>query len=131
MKTARIWVIGVGVVLPYAARLPGLVEHGFLWLAAYLYPTSSLFLQALNAISWGAMLLVSLSYRHPHAMWFPAVPGFGFLAWAHGTLDLAADAQAAIALLIFPFLSLPFIAVGGLIGWGFDRWLGRREKPPT
>jgi hypothetical protein len=58
---------------------------------------------------------------------FPSLFGFGFLAWAHYSLDLAADAQAAIALVFIPIYALLPIGIGGAIGYVVDRRLRSRN----
>ena len=121
MNKARLAVALVGILLPYAARLP----RGAEWIGQY---TSSglggaLFLGGFNAIAWGSILLVSLLYRRPASLLVPAIGGFGFLAWAHYNLDLASDAQAAIALVFIPIYAVPVIAVSGAIGYLLDRRL--------
>ena len=60
-------------------------------------------------------------------MFFPCGLGFVFLAWAHYTLDLAADAQASIALIFIPIYSLVPTGVGALIGLVIDRSVRRAD----
>jgi len=123
MIKTRIAIVAVGVVLPYAARLPGALTSGPDWLWSYFGDGlgAVLFFGAFNAICWGAILAASYTYRNPHAVWFPAVLGFVFSAFMHVSLDLSADAQAAIALALIPILSLPLVFVGWLVGRWFDR----------
>jgi len=90
-----------------------------------------LFLAALNAIAWGAIVALSFMYRRDASL-IPSCLlgfgfGFGFLAWAHYALDLAADAQAAIALVFIPIFAVVPIAVGGAIGYILDRRLRRYD----
>lgn len=119
MRSARILVVLVGLVLPYAARVP----QGAQWLEQYTQSGLGawLFLGAFNAIAWGALLAVSLMYTRPSSLLAPSLLGFGFLAWAHYSLDLAADAQAAIALVFIPIYALGPILVGAAIGFMLDR----------
>jgi hypothetical protein len=126
MLKARIIVVLVGLLLPYAARLP----RGGEWLHQYtdISLAGWLFFGAFNAIAWGAILAVSLLYRRPVSLLAPSLSGFGFLAWAHYSLDLAADAQAAIALLFIPILALAPILVGAVIGYFLD---GRSRPQST
>jgi len=49
------------------------------------------------------------------------------LVWAHGTLDLSANPNAAIALVIMPVYALVPIAVGGIFGYIVDRMLRRKK----
>lgn len=119
MREARIIVVVVGVLLPYAARLP----RGAEWLQQYTDTglAGSLLFGAFNAIALGAILAVSLPYRRPLSLLAPFLAGFELLAWAHYSLDLAADAQAAIALIFVPFVALAPVLVGAASGtW----WIG-------
>lgn len=121
MRNARLAIVLIGVVLPYVARLPG----GLDWLRQY---TSAgiggwLLLGAFNAIAWGSLLAISLAYRRPLSLLAPAVPGLGYLAWAHYSLDLAADAQAALGILFIPLYALLPILLGGVVGFIVDKRL--------
>ncbi|GHE22230.1 hypothetical protein [Halomonas urumqiensis] len=86
-----------------------------------------LFFCALNAIAWGCILALSFKYEWPVSLLAPCILGFGFLAWAHGTLDLSANPNAAIALVIIPVYALVPIAVGGIFGYIVDRMLRRKK----
>lgn len=121
MRNSRFIVVLIGVLLPYAARLP----HGAEWLRQYTNMGFDgwLFFGALNAIAWGAILAISFMYRRPASLIAPCLLGFGYLAWAHSTLDLRADAQAGIALIFIPIYALVPIVVGGAIGYVVDRRL--------
>jgi hypothetical protein len=121
LRNARFIVVLVGVLLPYAARLPRGI--GWLWQYTDTTPGGWLFLTAFNAIAWGAILAISFVYRRPASLIAPCLLGFGFLAWAHAALDLRADAQAAIALVFIPIYALVPIAIGGAIGYVLDRRL--------
>lgn len=78
-------------------------------------------LGAFNAIAWGAVLWLAFIYRYASSILAPAIPGFGFLAFAHYGLDLSSDAQAAIALLFIPVYALVPIGIGGVVGYLIDR----------
>ncbi|PKV11583.1 hypothetical protein [Xanthomonas prunicola] len=123
MRNSRFILVLVGVLLPYAARLPRGVE----WLAQYTGTAIGgwLFFAAFNAIAWGALLGISFLYRRPVSLLIPCALGFGALAWAHATLDLRADAQSALALIFIPIYALLPIAVGGALGYLLDRRLRR------
>ncbi|PPT95601.1 hypothetical protein [Xanthomonas arboricola] len=123
MRSARFVIVLVGVLLPYAARLP----RGAQWLAQYTDTAIGgwLFFGAFNAIAWGALLGISFLYRRPISLLVPCAFGFGALAWAHATLDLRADAQSALALIFIPIYALLPIAVGGALGYLLDRRLRR------
>ena len=125
MNIARIIVAVVGIFLPYLVRLP----RGLDWAGQYTNAGffGFIFFGAFNAIAWGSIIGVSYLYRRVISMLFPAVFGFGFLGWAHYGLDLRADAQAAIALVFIPILSLVFVVAGGLFGFVVDRLLRRHD----
>ena len=121
MNIARIIVAVVGIFFPYLVRFP----RGMEWVAQYTNTGlfGFMFFGAFNAIAWGSIIGVSFLYRRVISLLFPVVFGFGFLGWAHYSLDLRADAQAAIGLVFIPIYSLVFIAVGGLFGFVVDRFL--------
>ena len=121
MNAARLLIVIVGIILPYVVRIPS----GPAWVMQYTSAgvTGFLFLEAFNAIAWGSLLALSLVIRRPVALLIPCLSGFGYLARAHATLDLAADAQAGIALVFIPFYALLPIAIGGLVGYLVDRGL--------
>lgn len=123
MRAARIAVVIVGIALPYLARVPG----GTAWLHHYTSEgmAALLLLEGFNAIAWGAILATTFLYRRPSSVLFPALFGFGYLAYMHATLDLGSDAQAAIALIFIPIYALLPMLVGAVIGWFYDR-RGRR-----
>lgn len=123
MRNARLLLVLIGVVLPYAARLPGGID----WLRQYTDTGLAgwLFLGGFNAIAWGTLLAISLFYRRPVALLVPCLLGFGTLAWAHATLNLRADAQSSLGLIFIPIYALLPIAVGGVLGYVLDRRLRR------
>ena len=129
MKTARILVVVIGMLLPYLARLPGMLFKGPVWFTSYLGddPGALVLLGVCNALCWGSILAASLTYRHARAVWFPAIAGFGFLALFHATLDLSSSSTAAIALIFIPIFSLPLVVAGWLVGLWYDRRLSRRN----
>lgn len=119
MRKARWFVLLAGMMLPYIARLPGGLE----WLQQYtdVGPGGWLLLGAFNAIAWGAILIASLFYQRPQSLLWPSAFGFGFLAYAHYTLDLSADAQAGVAIVFIPIYALVPILVGATMGYVVDR----------
>lgn len=127
MRKAKIAIASIGILLPYAARLP----RGLSWVAQYLDTGLGGFLLigGFNAVAWGALVALGSLYRRPVSLLVPSLFGFAFLAWAHYSLDLRADAQSAIALVFIPIYALLPIAIGGAIGYGLDRYLGRRAGP--
>ncbi len=134
MKNAHVRLIIVlfALVLPYLARLPG----GRAWLGQITYGGwgAFAFLAACSAVVWGGLLLWSLAYRRLASLWVPALLGFGYLAWAYGTINLRSDAQAGLGLLMVPVHSLMPLIAGGLLGLWFDRREPRRNggsAPPA
>lgn len=125
MFKARLLIVAIGIALPYAARLPGGLE----WLQQYTDWSIGgwVLLNGVNAIAWGCLLALSFAYVRPVALLVPCLFGFGFLALAHGMLDLGSDAQAAVALVFIPIYALVPIMVGGVIGYVVDRILRRKQ----
>ncbi len=137
-QQAQRLVVLVGLLLPYAVRLP----RGLDWMLQYVPPdsplTGTLLLTGFNALAWGSMLLLGRLYRHALSWCFPALPGFAYLAYQHARLDLASDPNAALALAVLPVFALVPIVLGGVVGYAFDRWWHRRQRadgvetwPPT
>ena len=126
MRKARWLVFFIGMILPYIARIP----RGLEWLRQYTDVGLGgwLLLGAFNAIAWGAILCASLFYRRPQSLLWPSIPGFGFLAYAHYSLDLSADAQAAVALIFIPIYALVPVFIGAVIGYIADRMARRNDK---
>lgn len=120
MKATRIAVAVVGFLLPYLVRIPG----GRDWVGQYLDAglPGLLYLSVFNFLPWGTILLFTCYYRYPVSVLFPALAGFGFLGYAHFTLDLAAN-QAALGLFWYPIYAFPIAAAGGVLGFAFDRLL--------
>ena len=106
-----------GVLLPYVAQL----GNGAGW---QVYVDSgwqgNAFLLALGAVLWLPLLGLTWLYRFPASIWWPAVLGLGFAFWAHVSVDLSADAQAGLAVVMIPLLSLVPLAIGAVMGWGMD-----------
>ena len=119
MGKARWIVLLVGVLLPYVVRLP----RGLGWLQQYTHVEFAgwVLLNVANAVAWGAILIASLLYQRPASLLAPSLLGFGFLAYAHYGADLAADAQAGLALLFIPIYALVPITIGAIIGYIADR----------
>lgn len=126
MNTARVLIALIGVLLPFAVRLLGGID----WLRQYTDndPSGLLFISAMNAPPWLTLLGLTFLYRTPVAMVAPCVLTFGFLAWANFSIDLLSDAQAAIGLVFFPILAIPFLAVGALVGYVIDRARTQRHS---
>tara|TARA_B100000780_G_scaffold188301_1_gene132340 strand:- start:446 stop:763 length:318 start_codon:yes stop_codon:yes gene_type:complete len=81
-----------------------------------------LFIGIANAISWGLIIALSQNYKKSTTIIYPALLGFSFVAWGHLTLDLSADAQAALGFLFIPIYSIPFILTGWVIGLIIEKY---------
>ena len=123
MNFFRIGIAIVGILLPYAVRIP----RGLDWLQQYTHTDIGgyLFFGAFNAVAWGSLVALSFIFRRPGPFLIPCLLGFAFLGWAHYNLDLASDAQAAVALIFIPIYTLVPIAIGAVIGYVVDRRLKR------
>ena len=121
MLKARLAVALIGILLPYLARVPG----GMDWLTQYTDTglAGALLLSAFNAIAWGSLLAISLLYRQPLSLLIAVIPAFAFLAWAHHSLDLSADGQSALGIVMFPIYALLPILIGGISGYLLDKRL--------
>lgn len=119
MTAARVIIPIVGIVLPYVVRIPG----GTAWFRQYTDSGAGgfLLLEAFNALTWGGLIALSCLIRRPSLLTIPCGLAFGYLAWAHATLDLSADAQAGIALVLIPIYSLLPVGLGGLVACVMDR----------
>ncbi|MEM7756274.1 MAG: hypothetical protein AAF297_11625 [Planctomycetota bacterium] len=119
MTRLRVGIVVVGIILPYVARVP----RGFARVEQYTEGpfAGHILMGAFNAVAWGALLAASFLFRRPGPMLLPCALGFGFLAVMHYSLDLAADAQAAIALLFIPVYAVVPIAVGVAVGLPSER----------
>jgi len=125
MQKTRIYIFFIGIILPYMARLPG----GVTWLQQYTDTSISgfLLLQLFNSITWGSILILSNFYKRSEVLLIPVMFGFGFSAISHYSIDLAADAQASLALIFIPIFSIVPVAIGGGIGLLIE-WLLKRNK---
>jgi hypothetical protein len=119
MGTARVLIAVVGAVLPFGIRLLG----GPDWVGQYTAGgvTSILFISAMNAPTWLTLLRLTYVYRRPISLAAPCLMTFGFLARFHSSLDLSADAQAAIGVVFVPIAAIPFACVGAFAGYLVDR----------
>lgn len=111
------------VMLPWIARLP----KGWDWVAQYIpdqeHLGSGLLLFGAFSLLPGIVAACMALLSKP-LFYLPVLTAtlfaLGFLGYAHYHLDLAADAQAAIALLFIPMYASALALLGGLIGWGIQ-----------
>ena len=115
--------LALALLLPYAARLPGVALFGADWFLSYVPGVAAvLFMAAVNLVPAAALLaLAGSGGRLPFAL------AAGFMGAAqlalHGSLDLASDSTAAVALVVFPVLA----AIAAVLGWGLG-WLVARLR---
>jgi hypothetical protein len=140
MTRGRWLIIGVGVLLPYLARLPGSFVRGPSWIGQY-FPAGDdfglitirgvmyfglttimglVYVGAFNAVAWGAILGTTFTFNDQRLAWLPALVGFSYLADAHARLDVAADPQNPIALIFIPLFALKYIFAAWLLGLALD-----------
>ena len=138
MSRARVAIAAIGILLPYLARIPGTLSRGSSWLTSYAGGGIGglLLLGGFNAITWGTLIGLSYLVRKPSPLIVPSAAGFGFLAYAHAHLDLASDAQAAVALVFIPIYGLPFVLFGfaasvGVLGRGLPPAPKPRPTPTS
>lgn len=129
MLLARVAIVLIGISLPYLARIPGMVSHGPDWLTSYFGSGlgAVLFFGAFNAINWIPVAVGTLAFRSLTAVIVSASIGFAWPAYAHATLDLASDAQAALGLIFIPIYSLPLVLVGWVLAFAVDSKRRRRD----
>lgn len=123
------WIIAIlGIAMPYLSRLPGIPDHGWWWLSSYFGDNlwAPFFFGAFNAVCWIPVIVGSYLYKRSSSIWYPAAGALASSAVMHSTVDLSADAQAALALIVIPFLTLPFSATGWIIGYMIER---SRQQP--
>jgi hypothetical protein len=120
MFSSKILVACIGILLPYLSRLP----MGLDWFMSYIAPNIDgyLLIGIPNALSWGLIIALSRYYKKSTTIIYPALLGFSYVAWGHYTLDLSADAQAAIHILFIPIHSIPFILTGWVIGLIIEKY---------
>lgn len=123
MKIARLRIILIGILLPFLARIPGMLIHGKNWFTSYFDGGLGgvAFISGLQMLCWGSILLATLSYKQTKAVWFPAALGFGFAGLSHGFLDLSSGSTAALGLVAIPLLSLPVVLIGWLLGLWYQK----------
>jgi hypothetical protein len=128
MRTARVVIVTVGVLLPYLARIPGTFVHGASWMSSYFSGgiVGVFFVSTFNALAWGCLIFLSFRVRSLVTLIGPGLAGFGFLAFAHNGLDLGADAQNAVAMVFIPVYALPIIGVTFLLSLSAFGRGGRR-----
>lgn len=110
---------GIGLLVPFVARLPSVPMRGWDWFTDYLLGIGGiLFFSAFNLIPSVALFgLGKASKRAPVAYWFAVAGLVAFLLWAHGTMNLRSSSTAAIGLLFIPIYAIGAVAAGWGIGW--------------
>lgn len=123
MQQARTWIILLGILTPYLARLPGTITHGYSWLDSMLGESllSALIPGLVSVVAWGAAVIGTYVYKYPATAWFPGIMMLASSAWLHASIDFSADSQTWLTVIMVPFLTLPFTATGWIIGWVAER----------
>jgi hypothetical protein len=129
-KSTQLAIATFGILLPYLARLPGVVIRGSKWLTQM---TDSgvegfVFIGLFNAALWGSVLAATASYRHLRPYVVPLILGFSLPLYAYAHIDLASSSTAALAFVFIPLESLPLVFIGFYVGRWYDRRLSR-ERP--
>jgi hypothetical protein len=107
-------VAAIGILLPYLARLPGVARHGSTWLTSY-FPSfgAMVFLGVFNLLPVATLFaLRRLDKNRDVPVRVAAFLAYLFLFYNHAVLNLAADAQAAIALIFIPVAAVPVALIG-------------------
>lgn len=120
MRSARYAVVVVGLLLPLVARLVGWIVVGSSATKLLSELLAMAIASPLNALCIGGIVLASHGFRRPATILFPALPVFGVQAFYYSRLDLAADAQAGIALVLIPLYSLAAALAGWVLGLVFE-----------
>jgi hypothetical protein len=111
--------LAISLLVPYLARLPGVVSHGPEWLYSYIPSALAvLIVSAFNAIPGGALYLIGrLSKKSPLAFWGALASSTGYAFLAHGSMNLAASSTAAIGLIFIPIYCAVAAIPGAALGW--------------
>ena len=117
-KHLLLFVLLIGLLTPFIARIPSVPIRGWEWLTDYFPALNGLFfISAFNLIPSGAWYTIGkLNKRAPLAFWFSVAGGVSFLLFAHGSVDLRSSSTASIALLFIPIYSLGAIISGLVLG---------------
>jgi len=112
---------GVALLMPYLSRVPGALDLGSWWITSYAPSFGAvMFFAVVNSIP-GVMLFMSAKIHPKSRVPFGCAVAAAIIAiyTLHNNLDLSSDSTAAVALVIFPILTLVPIAVGWLVGWAW------------
>ena len=114
----------LGLVLPYALQLPGLVLYGSDWLSPYFDAWAGVAL-ALNALPVATLVLLRTSFPQcPRAFRWATWFAYGFLACAHLFVYLGSSEWDRVLLLVFPLWAI----LAAIVGW---RMIRKVIGPPT
>jgi len=120
----RVIVIAVGALLPVVFWWPSLPPADLIFQAI-------LFMEVVHVIPIAAIWLVSYLYDRPVSILFPAIAGYGFLAFTywdtlHPPSGQRISSTASLILLFAPLYALLPILIGAVIGYAVDKYLIRR-----
>jgi hypothetical protein len=120
-------VIAAAILMPYLARLPLTLTRGAGWLYQYTPSVSAVvFFSAFNLLSLLPLVFAGILFITNRATWTFYIGAAVYLTamfFFNFDYDLTADAQAAIALLVFPFIAAFFTFVGAAIAFVVERRL--------
>lgn len=127
-RTIRISIVVIGLLLPYLVRVP----FGLQWLMQYV-ETGALgfcFISGLNLPTLGLLIGFSYLYQYRSSLILPCLVAFALQAIGHAEIDLSSDAQASLAWIILPIITLIPTLASLLICWLVD-FLVRRHQRAT
>ncbi|HYF61174.1 MAG TPA: hypothetical protein VD886_00080 [Herpetosiphonaceae bacterium] len=121
----KIVLIAMAFAMPYLARIPRSFTRGADWFWSYLpSPGAFLFFGAFNLIGLAPLAVlgfVSASKGTDTAFLATALVHMAATFLIHQGYDLAADAQAAIGLVVFPLLVFAITAATALVAFFAER----------
>lgn len=109
---------GVGLLVPFIARLPAVPLRGWEWFSDYFPGWGGLpFFSAFNLVPATALFIAGkASRRAPLAYWFALAAMTGFLLWAHGGINLRSSSTAVIGLIFIPLYAIGAVPIGWIVG---------------
>ena len=123
----KMLIIMVAFLMPYLSRLPGVFTRDATWFWSYLPSWGGFaFLSIFNALAVVPLLVLALvgdNSRVGYAFLITAAVHGLATFWFNYNYDLAADAQAGIALIVFPLAVLGITTVVGLVTFFGERMI--------
>ncbi len=120
-------ILVIAFFMPYLARIPGMFIHGSEWMWSYIpSPEGFLFLSAFNLIALiplAVLGFISANRGMNVAFIVTTIVYCVATFFFHSSYDLASDAQAAIGLVVFPFIIAGITLLTALISFFAERAL--------